>query len=305
VEVSATPFAPGSLSAWSYVSSLNTPRVEPAVAVFNGYIYAAGGWDGGGARLSSVEYAPINPDGTLGSWNYTSPIIAGNGSPSLIAFNGYLYAIGGNTGFCTTTVQYALINPNGSLGAWTATSALNIQRTGIGHALASNGFIYVVNGADCFNVQNTVEYAVINANGTLGAWGLTSNTNVNRNGVGAAIFNGYMYAAGATYNLNSVEYAPVNANGTLGGWAYTTSMNTLPTVSGLVAENGYLYASEGGVCEYVPVNANGTLGAWFNTSSLNTARNSYGFVGYLGHIYAVGGGWGGTILGTVEMARIQ
>ena len=45
-----------------------------------------------------------------------------------VAYNGYLYVIGGENSSELTNVQFAPINSNGSVGAWTATTSFTTKR---------------------------------------------------------------------------------------------------------------------------------------------------------------------------------
>ena len=74
------------------------PRRAPAAVAHNGYLYIVGGIDGNGHYVQPVEYAPILENGTLGKWQRTSPIIEGRFYNAVVAFNGYLYTLGGGSG---------------------------------------------------------------------------------------------------------------------------------------------------------------------------------------------------------------
>lgn len=142
----ATRAVTGALNTWQATSSLNTQRSDPAVTIANGYIYVAGGWSANTSYLSSVEFAPINPDGTLGAWQTTSTMGVTRPHATIAAIDGYLYAFGGGRhGYRTASVERALINPDGSLGSWVADRSLPEGRTNHGMAVSGNR-VYVVGG---------------------------------------------------------------------------------------------------------------------------------------------------------------
>ncbi|MFQ5561464.1 MAG: hypothetical protein ACE5FU_12900, partial [Nitrospinota bacterium] len=69
-------------------------RGSAAVLAVNGHVYAIGG---GGFRNgqsiihASVEYAPIQPDGSLGSWSLTSPLKTRRVFAAAVSVNGFIY----------------------------------------------------------------------------------------------------------------------------------------------------------------------------------------------------------------------
>ena len=135
--------------------------------VANGYVYEIGGV----ANPNAVEFAAINPtNGTLGAWSSTTSLPTGESGATSVVANGYIYEIGGVAD--PNAVEFAAINPaNGTLGAWTSTTPLpslpvNLGKSGATSVVA-NGYIYEIGGVAN---PNAVEFAAINANGTLGAW---------------------------------------------------------------------------------------------------------------------------------------
>lgn len=55
---------------WTTISSMNTPRAWPGVAVFDGRVYVIGGFDGS-SRLRSVEVYDFDSD----RWTFISNMI--------------------------------------------------------------------------------------------------------------------------------------------------------------------------------------------------------------------------------------
>ncbi len=152
---------------------------------------------------NGVQFAPINSNGTIGAWHYThastddnTTFVAGFTQPryghTTVAYNGYLYVMGGISGSsandCTATsnycngVQFAPINSNGTIGAWHYTHAgtddgttfsTGFASARFGHTtVAYNGYLYVLGGLgstsanDCasgFLYCNGVQFTSMNS----------------------------------------------------------------------------------------------------------------------------------------------
>lgn len=108
--------------------------------------YAIAGFDGT-TRLSSVERAAINADGSLGPWQLTAGLNTAREGPAAAASGGYLYAIGGSangtSGF--TSVARAAVSSDGTLGAWQAVNSLAAARFYEG-TVVSGGWLYALGG---------------------------------------------------------------------------------------------------------------------------------------------------------------
>ncbi len=197
----------GTLGTWVVSpSNLNTPRERFSAVTVNGYIYVVAG--SGGSDLSSVEYAKVNADGTLGTWTATTSLITARNSHAVFAANGYVYVTGGIGGSNLSSTEYAVVNADGTLGTWTATTSLNSARNSLTASVA-NGYAYAIGGNNG-SVTGAVEYASFNSNGTLSSW--TTDTNslgVARDDLVSVVANGYIYAiAGYSGGFsNAVEYA--------------------------------------------------------------------------------------------------
>jgi hypothetical protein len=77
----------------------------------NGFMYIMGGGDGT-STLQDVQVAPINANGTLGSWTGTTSMPAGRGGMGATAYNGYVYVISGYdpSGVIYQSSSYAPLN---------------------------------------------------------------------------------------------------------------------------------------------------------------------------------------------------
>ena len=157
------PLEDGSLGAWYEVVSLSTPRQGPGVGVGVDpsddtihYIYAAGGLDGSGTALDTIEYLGVvevseqehaldatwtasanildEPRSNLGAWSVASDL-----NPSVPTDENWLYFGGGNpTGTRTKSLNAGVVTAGGELGSWAVVASLNKARSGFGVAVASD-----------------------------------------------------------------------------------------------------------------------------------------------------------------------
>lgn len=214
-----------------------------AVAL-NGYVYAIGGATG----TKDVAFAKQNSDGTLGKWSQTSPTLTARVYASFVAYNGYIYMLGGDdqgTGNTLATVEYAKQNSDGALGTWQTTTSMPASRDQF-TVCAYNGYIYSLGGNSGTNTQNTY-YALINSDGTIGTWQSTTNTGFsNLPAANSAIINGYMYITWFGNGTNNYVYsAKINSDGTLGTWATNTSYGQQRQYTSLFSNNNYLFLTNG------------------------------------------------------------
>jgi N-acetylneuraminic acid mutarotase len=86
-------------------------------------VYLLGGYSGGG-YVSTVYTAPINSDGSLGTWTTGTSLPGALGNSQAIVTKNRVYLLGGYSGGYVSTVYTAPINSDGSLGAWTTGTSL-------------------------------------------------------------------------------------------------------------------------------------------------------------------------------------
>ena len=163
--------ANGTVGAWNTTTALPGPRYRATSAVYNGYVYVLGGRSSGSTYQSTVYYAQLNTNGTVGAWSTGTAMPTTLNGHSTAVNNGYLYAIGGYNGSYQSTVYYAQINANGSIGAWTTnTNALPAARA-FHDSIVLNNYIYAIAGNNSSAVPvATFVYAPINGNGSIGTW---------------------------------------------------------------------------------------------------------------------------------------
>lgn len=210
-------------------------------------------------------------------------------------------------------------NNSGELSAW-STNANSLPAIRAGHtSVSANGYVYAIGGYGSAYV-NTVYYARLNTNGSVGTW----STNVNAlpanisDGMSVTA-NGYVYHIGGESGgsaLTAVYYAKLNADGSTGTWS--TNANTLPAGrkgAGAVVANGYVYIIGGSTGTGVAnatntvysakINADGSLGAWTSSANVLPAVRSYGgSIVANGYVYVLAGHNGTTYQTAVYYSRV-
>jgi len=304
------------VNAWTSTSSLATGTWSPGAAAYGGYLYTAGGYAGPPyetVQTNVAQYAPIQPDGSLGQWTATSSLNKARGFLALATQNGFVYAAGGRdiNGNAVQTVEVAAINSSdGSLASWNYTSSMVHRRFSMGVAIW-NGHIYAVGGVNGDGGYHaSAEYASIGSDGSLGTWTLTSSMTTVRQGPGVVAYNGYLYAiagwCGWDCPLASVEFAKIKSDGSLDTWQSTTALPApIPIMYSFsaVARDGYIYTfgDTSGV-QRARIKSDGSLGSW-NTVGVSGSYPSWRAIAESkGYYYSVGGTYDG---GTTAAATAE
>lgn len=137
------------VASWAATASLPAGRAfHAAVAAtpFNarvqeGWIYALGGVEfTSGAPLSSVLRAPIQSDGSLGSWSEVSSLPEPLRSVEAVVFQSRIYVVGGATtdDVSVSSVYRAAIDTLGNVGSWETLTSLPEPRANHALTLVAN-----------------------------------------------------------------------------------------------------------------------------------------------------------------------
>ncbi|HEY9857646.1 MAG TPA: hypothetical protein V6D05_18010 [Stenomitos sp.] len=206
--------------------TLTVPRRAFRRAVIGNRLYVFGGYNPQTAsRLTSIEAATIQADGTLGAFQtVSSQLQTGVAGFGLYVGGGKVYVIGGslqnNSGL--TTTQVASINPDGTLENFVANPAINLPAANAGFAtVRANGSLYLLGSG--YGTRKSVLQAPINPDGSLGNIqdaGVTLNTG--RDAGCGAFIGGKLYAIGGNSGsggVSTIEAATVNPDGSLGAFS--------------------------------------------------------------------------------------
>ena len=275
--------------------------------------------------------SPNPGGGTCSGWCTTAAynLPSARSNFSLVAYNGFLYAMGGiNTvgGTAQNSVYVAKIGANGEPQLWHPTDSnksnwvywyqdtnLSSIRSNMG-AVAYNNRMYLLGGQSTSgNAVNTVEIADIKPTGVLGAW--TASTDLPYTGLfgeGVQVYNDRLYILGGSTSLtgaplDDVYYNKINSDGTLNSWVLNpTSFSTGRITNGgnfSVVWGAYMYISGGcntvngsGYCSAISsdtqvasINADGSIDAWNTVGGVANQRMGFGMIAWRERIYEVGG----------------
>ena len=252
----ATVGTNGTLSAWTATTPLPTALAFAGVVaatqrnsavISNGFVYALGGaTSAAGAPVSTVYRAPINADGSLGSWTtLTTPLPAALRSVGAIVMYGSLYVVGGaaTSNAPVATTYRSPIQVDGAV-SWKTQMALPAGRARFGFG-GLGLYLYVVGGDSNAVAPNdtspstsrtsTVYFAKLNPStrDIATSWTTTTPLPAARSahtavfGTSSVLVTGGLYA-GALTNSSEEVYAPVNVDGTIGTFATAS-----PSISAL------------------------------------------------------------------------
>lgn len=295
--------ADGTIGTWATTTPVPEPvpgggLIFPAAIAHNGYMYIAGGASGGTFTLTDeVWYAPINADGTLGTWIQTTSYPVQLYQSSAIAYDGYLYMLGGTLNPSMSVNSASIDSGTGVLGSWNPTSSLPTS-TFDKVALIYGDYVYLLGGS-----PDTLYYAKLLPGGALGTWNTANFPSQRFSGTGF-IMNGYIYSLGGENGSSNpttdVLYAPINPDGTVGNWTPTTSFSNARKYTEVVVHNGYAYLINGEGPGSIRLNDiqigkinsldfPAGVGAWTAPPLVPTARFAHAAVASNGYLYVMGG----------------
>ena len=251
--------ADGGLNAFASTSAFTNARAGHTSVVYNGYLYVIGGTSGPGFYFNDVQYAEINPDGSLNAFASTSAFTDARAGHTSVVYNGYLYVIGGGEpgGPYYNDVQYAEINLDGSLNAF-ATSPNTFTDVRMNHtSVVCNGYVYVIGGSTSIsNVFSDIQYASLNPDGSIGAFSTAAALlSPERRRHGSIVYNEKLYIScghDGSEIYGSIQYARINTDGSIGPFSVSSRVVS-PARSGhsTVDYNGFLYIIGGGTFDGV------------------------------------------------------
>jgi hypothetical protein len=280
--------------------SLVVNRGESECAVVGNYLYVYGG------ASTTVERAPVRPDGTLGAFVQTGQSLTqARGRFRSLVIGNTLYALGGDS-----SIERISLNSSGQLGTFsTAGTSLTTGRTDFGSAVIGD-YVYAIGGQTA-----AIERAQVRPDGSLGAFSSYGQAlTTNRSHFATAIVgspssgtapNGYLYVLGgiAGDGLHTkVERAPLAADGSPGAFSAAsvptlTMQRNFPTTA-VIGSKLYVFGGANTQnIEEATIGADGALtgtAGVFNTSTFTTTAvsrmNGMASVVLGNKVYLIGGG---------------
>ena len=183
------------ITGWITGTSLPGPLATSQAIVTKNRVYLLGG-DNVSDYVSTVYTAPINADGTLGTWTTGTPLPGKLSYAQSVVTKNRVYLMGGFNGSAwLSTVYTAPINTDGTLGGWTTGPSLP-GPLGNSQAIVTNGRVYLLGGWVTPTAVSTVYTAPVNADGTLGAWTTGTSLPGTLSNSQAIVTNGRVYLLG-------------------------------------------------------------------------------------------------------------
>jgi hypothetical protein len=219
----------GTVGTWTALTNtLPQPLLGLSATVHNGFLYVAGGLNTTATPVTAVYSAPVNSDGTIGTWTTaTNALPTARAFGTMFVYGGIIYFIDGdpnasilpNDQGVGDTLTYYASAVRGKVGTWTlngnstpANRAKGILFAAYGQVISGEG-VYTGNPG-----SKEMEHSTVNANNmanvALNPWGgLTGSTAPSANVYNAAAFTSPLLFVGSG--------GPVPRFLILGGQAYT------------------------------------------------------------------------------------
>lgn len=189
VYIASVTASSGAIGTWTASpNTLPQALVGMSATVHNGYLYVAGGLTTGAIPTNAVYSAPINTDGTIGTWTTatnTLPTAAAFGE--MFVFGGKIYWIDGDPNNSTAPNAQGTGNTNvyyasalrGTVGTWTLNPNLTIHNRAKGVLYPAFGQVISGEGVYSGNPgSGEFEVSTVNADGTLASWNGLTGVNV-------------------------------------------------------------------------------------------------------------------------------
>lgn len=307
------------IAAWQQTTPLLEARAGATTVIAQDTMVVIGGTNGRDF-INSVEYAPIHPDGTLGTWQNGPRLNEPRGFSEAVVRGGFIYVVGGGNGphghNLLRSVERAQILPHGKIGAWQKESEMLVTRR-CAKLVVQGNRIYAFGGF-AGELLDTVESAEFLSDGRLGEWRMEPEImTMPRYVNGVSKVGDIAYAVGGHdpkrgVGVTSVEWSQFNSAGGLQKWQLTQPLQAGRYGLATLAHDKYLYALGGmSGTEYLDsiekssVDASGNLDSWRNTTALSQPRAMLNVVHHNNNIYVIGGTNRDGYLTNVEMAKFN
>ena len=299
------------ITGWTSGTSLPSGIGNSSTIVTKNRIYHCGGFNGSSGS-SSVYTAPINADGTIGTWT-TGTSLPGvlYASQSLVTKN-RAYLLGGSNGPIVNTVYYAPINEDGTLGSWITDTNVLPGPLAYSSAIITKNRAYLLGGANA-TVQTSVVYtAPVNSDGSLGTWVTYTSLPITVSHSQTIVTKNRVYLLGGfngSTNISTVYTTTINSDGTLGTWITTNPLPVVLNYHQAFASKYRVYLFGGNNGSYTnavytaPINEDGTLGTWTTGTSINGVI-SHSSIAVTKNRVSLIGGWNGGIMSAVYTASL-
>lgn len=288
----------------------STPSNGPSLSnlssmIYNNFLFTFGG--SVADDYSTIGRLNIISDGLTSDWSSINDLPSSSYWHSTLLNSNKVYVLGG-TNFppvnSTNEVKYSTVN-SGNLSSWTVLNSLP-KRLSKGKSVIVNNRIYFVGGATWTGggnptISDSVYYADINGDGTIGTWQTATSLPTPLSGHGLIEANGKLLTIGGSTDsgetaINKVYTAVVNADGTLGSWSEGPTMPGAVR-DGAVIKVGNYVISVGGYgggysnkVYFAKINSNGNLNPWETSGNNFPIAHCCGAIATLNdYLYLLGG----------------
>lgn len=228
---------------WKQMTKMTARRCRAGVAVYQGCIWAVGGFNGS-LRVRSVEkYDPVSE-----TWSSGPIMEARRSTLGAAVINNCLYAVGGFDG--TTGLNTAEML-DGETNEWRSIAPMNTRRSSVGVAVLS-GMLYAVGGYD--GVSRSCLVSVERYSPQDNTWTFVKDMSTRRSGAGVGVVDGLLYVVGGhdgpLVKKSAEVYFPETNE-----WLPISDMKMSRRNAGVASVNGLLYVVGGddGFCNLVSV----------------------------------------------------
>jgi hypothetical protein len=232
-------------------TNLSTERSYAAAAAYNNRLYLLGGQTNASTGgVTTVEMTELSPTGDIGTWSTadTTALPSARHSHATHIYNDRIYLIGGNSsGTLQSSVHYSKIDNDGGMNTWVSTQSMATAKMtwGGNFSVIWGGYLYqmggcsAVNGSGyCTTIEDDVEVASLNADGSVAPFATVGGVTNQRIGFGLLAWDNALYRIGGcdaqntstgdcTSVLNDEDYAVINPDGDA-----STVNNSEPSGSG-------------------------------------------------------------------------
>ncbi|MCU0697993.1 MAG: hypothetical protein MUC96_15840 [Myxococcaceae bacterium] len=292
-------------------STFTTARENATAFVFNDRLYVGGG-TGSSGNLSDLQVAPINSNGTLGTFTTLArTLTSARFGAEAVVHNDRVYVVGGFDTAFRSDVHTATFNADGTINPFTATAAFTGGR--VGHAAIVIGHRLYVVGGNTGTAQTGVQYATILANGLLGPFVASPNAMTTaRTSHAVVAWNDVLYVAGGSLTQADTEFAAVTEDGSLRPFVVGPALPVARNSVVSAMQNGVWWvvggsSSGGTLATSVRSTLQGALGlstTFTNGPNLASGRTVACAAVSNQHLYVIGGSDGALPLTSVAVARV-
>jgi hypothetical protein len=232
-------------------TNLSSERSYLSAAAYNNRLYVLGGQtNASSGGVTTVEMTELSPTGDIGTWSSadTTALPSARHSHATHIYNDRIYLIGGNSsGALQSSVHYSKLDNDGGMNSWVSTQSMATAKMtwGGNFSVIWGGYLYqmggcsAVNGSGyCTTIEDDVEVASLNADGSVAPFATVGGVTNERIGFGLLAWDNALYRIGGcsaqnttsgdcTTVLNDEDYAVINPDGDA-----STVNNSEPSGSG-------------------------------------------------------------------------